>query len=47
MRMRPLSLAERDIQTPTVSLSAMLTDGSSQQVGGTTHVGLDQYVDVG
>ena len=45
MRMRPLSLVERDIQTPTVSLSAMLTDGSSQQVGGTTHVGLDQYVD--
>lgn len=45
MRMRPLSLVERGIETPTVSLSALLADGSSQQVGGTTHVGLDQYVD--
>ncbi|MCL3777889.1 MULTISPECIES: AAA family ATPase [unclassified Actinomyces] len=45
MRMRPLSLTERGIETPTVSLASLLVGNSSETVGGATHVGLDQYVD--
>lgn len=43
MRMRPLSLAERDIETPTVSLAALL-DGT-QDVAGTTSFRLSDYVE--
>lgn len=43
MRMRPLSMAERDIETPTVSLAALL-DGN-RDVGGTTALRLTHYVE--
>ncbi|WP_216908310.1 ATP-binding protein [Nocardia noduli] len=43
MRMRPLSLAERDLEVPTVSLSTLL-DGE-QEVAGTTAFGLADYVE--
>ncbi len=43
LRMRPLSLAERVIETPTVSLAALL-DGVVD-VGGTTEVALPTYIE--
>lgn len=43
MRMRPLSVAERGIQTPTVSLAALL-DGS-RDVGGATALRLTDYIE--
>lgn len=43
MRMRPLSLAEREIETPTVSLAALL--GGTQDVAGTTSFRLSDYVE--
>ncbi len=43
VRMRPLSLAERGVETPTVSLSHLL-GGMRDAVEGTTTVGLGDYV---
>lgn len=43
LRMRPLSLAERDLGQPTVSLAALLAGGSV--VEGDTEAGLEQYTD--
>ncbi|MFY1696382.1 ATP-binding protein [Solwaraspora sp. WMMA2101] len=43
MRMRPLSLAERGIETPTVSLAALLA--GDRVVGGTTKLRLTDYVE--
>jgi predicted AAA+ superfamily ATPase len=43
MRMRPLSLAERGLETPTVSLAALL-DGN-RDIGGTTKLRLADYVE--
>ncbi|ROO62714.1 hypothetical protein EDC02_4702 [Micromonospora sp. Llam0] len=43
MRMRPLSLAERAIETPTVSLAALLA--GDRVVGGTTKLRLTDYVE--
>jgi len=43
LRMRPLSLAERDVDTPTVSLAALL-DGN-RDIGGATTLRLTDYVE--
>jgi len=43
MRMRPLSLAERGVETPTVSLAAFLT--GSRDVDGATRLRLTDYVE--
>jgi len=43
MRMRPLSIAERGVETPTVSLAAFLT--GSRDVDGTTELRLTDYVE--
>jgi len=43
VRMRPLSLAERQLTEPTVSLSALL-DGAVERVAGASSVGLEGYV---
>jgi predicted AAA+ superfamily ATPase len=43
MRMRPLSLAERGIEAPTVSLAALLS--ANRDVGGATKVRLTDYVE--
>ncbi|WP_213006487.1 ATP-binding protein [Paractinoplanes toevensis] len=43
MRMRPLSVAERDIETPTVSLSALLA--GDRDVDGSTRLRLIDYVE--
>jgi uncharacterized protein len=42
MRMRPLSVAERSIQTQTVSLAALLR--GNRDVGGATALRLTDYV---
>lgn len=42
LRMRPLSLAERAVDTPTVSLAGLL-DGTMPNVEGRTEVGLPDY----
>jgi hypothetical protein len=42
-RLRPMSLAERGIETPTVSLRELL-QGHRPELSGTTEVGLDRYV---
>lgn len=44
LRMRPLSLAERDLQSATVSLREMLADNRAD-VTGTTTVALSEYVE--
>ncbi len=44
MRMRPLSLAERGVDTPSVSLAELLT-GARPAITGRTDVTLDRYVD--
>lgn len=44
IRMRPLSLAERDLDTPTVSLGRLLA-GGRPAVEGRTVVGLEEYTD--
>ncbi|NAZ80239.1 DUF4143 domain-containing protein [Kineococcus sp. R8] len=44
LRMRPMTLAERGVGRPTVSLADLLT-GRRPAVAGTTTVGLDQYAD--
>lgn len=43
MRMRPLSLAERGIEAPTVSLAALLA--GNRDIGGTTKLRLADYVE--
>jgi predicted AAA+ superfamily ATPase len=43
LRMRPLSVAERGIETPTVSLAALL--GGAKDVGGATALRLRDYVE--
>jgi len=43
LRMRPMTLAERGVGAPTVSLAALLAGGA--EVGGTTDVALADYVD--
>lgn len=43
LRMRPLSLAEREIATPTVSLKSFLS-GGREEIAGTTDVSLTDYV---
>lgn len=42
VRMRPMSLAERGLGTPSVSLAGLLS-GSRAPIDGTTEVGLEQY----
>ena len=44
MRMRPMSLYERGIGQPTVSLRTLLT-GERPSLSGETDIGLDEYVD--
>jgi predicted AAA+ superfamily ATPase len=44
VRMRPLSLAERDLAQPTVSLADLLR-GERSDIGGSTGVGLPRYVE--
>ncbi|MXW96940.1 MAG: ATP-binding protein [Acidimicrobiaceae bacterium] len=44
MRMRPLSLAERGLAAPTVSLSDLLT-GDRPRLDGAAEVGVEQYAD--
>ncbi len=44
IRMRPMSLAERGVETPTVSLGELLS-GAHPPVSGTTDVALDTYVE--
>jgi predicted AAA+ superfamily ATPase len=44
VRLRPMTLAERRIETPTVSLSHLLR-GDRGPVSGRTQVGLEKYVD--
>ncbi|MEG3613948.1 ATP-binding protein [Isoptericola haloaureus] len=43
VRMRPLSFFERDVEFPTVSMSALLR--GSSEIGGETDVGLAEYVE--
>jgi len=43
VRMRPMTLAERNIETPTVSLASMLS-GAKPNVSGETQFSLDGYV---
>lgn len=43
LRMRPLSMAEREREKPTVSLAALLAGGAD--IGGETGVGLVEYVE--
>jgi hypothetical protein len=43
LRMRPMTLPERDIEVPTVSLAELL-GGAHPQIRGTTAVDLDDYV---
>jgi predicted AAA+ superfamily ATPase len=43
LRMRPLSLAERGVDEPTVSLSGLLN--GSVDIGGTTEIGLATYIE--
>jgi uncharacterized protein len=44
LRMRPLTLAERQVETPAVSLAALLS-GTKPELGGTTDVALDTYTE--
>ena len=44
VRMRPMSLAERGLDTPTVGLSELL-DGDRGALGGQTSVGVEQYAE--
>ena len=45
LRMRPLSLVERSLETPTVSLAALMSGDGTGDVEGSTPVTLDRYVD--
>ena len=42
VRMRPMSLAERGVETPTVSLGALLT-GNCSDLEGSTAIGVEEY----
>ena len=44
VRMRPMSLAERGLDTPAVGLSELL-DGGRGDLGSATHVGVEQYAE--
>jgi predicted AAA+ superfamily ATPase len=44
IRMRPLTLAERAVGEPTVSLAALLADGDRPEISGDTNVRLQDYV---
>ena len=44
LRMRPMTLPERDVEMPTVSLAALL-QGGRPGIGGSTAVSLDTYVE--
>ena len=44
VRMRPMSLAERGLDTPTVGLSELLIGGRTD-LGGGTHIGVEQYAE--
>ncbi len=44
VRMRPLTLVERNVEKPTVSLRSLL-DGGSPSIEGETEFGLEQYVE--
>lgn len=44
LRMRPMSLAERDLVAPTVSLGALMT-GDRPDLGGASDVGLGDYLE--
>jgi predicted AAA+ superfamily ATPase len=44
LRMRPMTLAERDIESPTVSLAKLL-DGDRAPITGRTGIDLERYVD--
>ncbi|MDR1264470.1 MAG: DUF4143 domain-containing protein [Propionibacteriaceae bacterium] len=44
LRLRPLSLAERGLDRPTVNLGALLR-GEQDEIGGETRVGLSDYVE--
>ena len=43
VRMRPLSLVERALEAPTVSLASLFT-GEKRPIAGTTNIGLREYV---
>ncbi len=45
LRMHPLSLAERDVETPTVSVHQLLNHPGENEVHGTTDMGLTRYVE--
>jgi uncharacterized protein len=44
VRLRPMTLVEREVASPTVSLAALLK-GGREAIAGRTEVGLDRYVD--
>jgi uncharacterized protein len=44
LRMRPLTLSERGVETPTVGLSSLLA-GTRERIDGATEVALERYVD--
>ncbi|MCP2263424.1 ATP-binding protein [Promicromonospora thailandica] len=44
VRMRPMSFAERQVETPTVSFASLLADGRAD-IGGNTEVGLGDYAE--
>ena len=44
VRMRPMSLAERGLDTPTVGLSELLVGGRTH-LGGATQIGVEQYAE--
>ena len=44
VRMRPMSLAERELETPAVSLGELLAGGRAG-LGGVTHVAVEQYAE--
>lgn len=45
LRMRPMTLPERGVETPTVSLGRLLSGGRGADVSGATSVGLTRYAD--
>ena len=45
LRMRPLSLVERSLETPTVSLATLMAGDGTDSVEGSTSIGLNHYVD--
>ena len=45
IRMRPLSLAERSLEAPTISLAALITGDGTGAIEGSTPIDLGRYVD--